>query len=143
MCGLRLRSSGYECQQLEIEARLKEVTETLDESYEKSQGIRDFKILVIPLFVGLRLFSSIIRTFSHISLSMMGVWAFSIYARLSFAVGMRFLLLKPKRVDLKLSVTPIYATFSRMDAIVAGSQLYGRSVFLQCRFLLTLCRLTG
>jgi hypothetical protein len=54
---------------------------------------------------------------------MMGVWAASIYVRLSFVVGMRFLLLKPKRVDLKLSVTPIYATFSRMDAIMDVSQL--------------------
>lgn len=66
-------------------------------------------------------------TFSHISLSMMGAWAFSIYARLSFAVGMRFLLLKPSLVDLKLSVMPIYATFSRMAATADVSQQYGSS----------------
>ena len=57
----------------------------------------------------------------------MGAWAFSIYARLSFAVGMRFLLLKPSLVDLKLSVMPIYATFSRMAATADVSQQYGSS----------------
>jgi len=84
-------------------------------------------MLVIPLLVGLRLFSRIICTLSHTSLSIIGVWAFSIYARISFAVGIRFLLLKPKRVDLKLSVQPIYATFSRIAATADGSQQYGFS----------------
>ena len=69
----------------------------------------------------------IICTLSHSSLSMRGVWAFSIYVRISFAVGIRILLLKPKRVDLKFSVTPIYATFSRINATVVDSQLYGFS----------------
>lgn len=39
-------SGKYQKEQLEIEARLKEVTETLNESYEKSQGIRDFLSLI-------------------------------------------------------------------------------------------------
>ena len=84
-------------------------------------------MLVAPFFVGLRLFARIICTLSHSSLSMRGVWAFLIYVRISFAVGIRFLLLKPKRVDLKFSVTPIYATFSRINATVVDSQLYGFS----------------
>ena len=35
-----MMSGKYQKEQLEIEARLKEVTETLNESYEKSRGIR-------------------------------------------------------------------------------------------------------
>ena len=42
-------------------------------------------------------------------------------------MSIRFLLLKPKRVDLKLSVQPIYATFSRIAATADGSQQYGFS----------------
>ena len=41
-----MMSGKYQKEQLEIEARLKEVTETLNESYEKSQGIRDFLSLI-------------------------------------------------------------------------------------------------
>ena len=41
-----MMSGKYQKEQLEIEARLKEVTETLNESYEKSQGIRDFLFLI-------------------------------------------------------------------------------------------------
>ena len=37
-----MMSGKYQKEQPEIEARLKEVTETLTDSYEKSQGIRDF-----------------------------------------------------------------------------------------------------
>ena len=37
-----MMSGKYQKEQLEIEARLKEVTETLNDSYEKSQGVRDF-----------------------------------------------------------------------------------------------------
>ncbi|MCM1046568.1 MAG: DUF4368 domain-containing protein, partial [Candidatus Gastranaerophilales bacterium] len=39
-------SGKYQKEQLEIEARLKEVSETLAESYEKSQGVRDFLFLI-------------------------------------------------------------------------------------------------
>ena len=38
-----MMSGKYQKEQLEIEARLKEVTETLNESYEKSQGIRNYQ----------------------------------------------------------------------------------------------------
>ncbi len=41
-----MMSGKYQKEQLEIEARLKEVTETLNESYEKSRGIRDFLALI-------------------------------------------------------------------------------------------------
>ena len=41
-----MMSGKYQKEQLEIEARLREVTETLNESYEKSQGIRDFLSLI-------------------------------------------------------------------------------------------------
>ena len=41
-----MMSGKYQKEQLEIEVRLKEVTETLNESYEKSQGIRDFLSLI-------------------------------------------------------------------------------------------------
>ena len=41
-----MMSGKYQKEQLEIEARLKEVTETINESYEKSQGIRDFLSLI-------------------------------------------------------------------------------------------------
>ena len=41
-----MMSGKYQKEQLEIETRLKEVTETLNESYEKSQGIRDFLSLI-------------------------------------------------------------------------------------------------
>ena len=41
-----MMSGKYQKEQLEIEARLKEVTETLNESYEKSQGIRNFLSLI-------------------------------------------------------------------------------------------------
>ena len=41
-----MMSGKYQKEQLEIEARLKEVMETLNESYEKSQGIRDFLSLI-------------------------------------------------------------------------------------------------
>ena len=41
-----MMSGKYQKEQLEIEAKLKEVTETLNESYEKSQGIRDFLSLI-------------------------------------------------------------------------------------------------
>jgi hypothetical protein len=41
-----MMSGKYQKEQLEIEARLKEVTETLTESYEKSQGARDFLSLI-------------------------------------------------------------------------------------------------
>ena len=41
-----MMSGKYQKEQLEIEARLGEVTETLNESYEKSQGIRDFLSLI-------------------------------------------------------------------------------------------------
>ena len=37
-----MMSGKYQKEQLEIEARLKEVTETLSDSYEKTQGVRDF-----------------------------------------------------------------------------------------------------
>ena len=40
-----MMSGKYQKEQLEIEARLKEVTETLNDSYEKSQGVRDFLAL--------------------------------------------------------------------------------------------------
>ncbi len=39
-------SGKYQKEQLEIEARLREVTETLNDSYEKSQGVRDFLSLI-------------------------------------------------------------------------------------------------
>ena len=41
-----MMSGKYQKEQLEIEARLKEVTETLNDSYEKSQGVRDFLSLI-------------------------------------------------------------------------------------------------
>lgn len=41
-----MMSGKYQKEQLEIEARLKEVSETLTESYEKSQGVRDFLSLI-------------------------------------------------------------------------------------------------
>ena len=41
-----MMSGKYQKEQLEIETRLKEVMETLNESYEKSQGIRDFLSLI-------------------------------------------------------------------------------------------------
>ena len=41
-----MMSGKYQKEQLEIEARLRQVTETLNESYEKSQGIRDFLSLI-------------------------------------------------------------------------------------------------
>ena len=41
-----MMSGKYQKEQLEIEARLREVTETLNKSYEKSQGIRDFLSLI-------------------------------------------------------------------------------------------------
>ncbi len=41
-----MMSGKYQKEQLEIEARLREVTEALNESYEKSQGIRDFLSLI-------------------------------------------------------------------------------------------------
>ena len=41
-----MMSGKYQKEQLEIEARLSEVTETLNDSYEKSQGIRDFFSLI-------------------------------------------------------------------------------------------------
>ncbi len=41
-----MMSGKYQKEQLEIEARLKEVTETLGDSYEKSQGVRDFLSLI-------------------------------------------------------------------------------------------------
>ena len=41
-----MMSGKYQKEQLEIEARLREVTGTLNESYEKSQGIRDFLSLI-------------------------------------------------------------------------------------------------
>ena len=41
-----MMSGKYQKEQLETEARLREVTETLNESYEKSQGIRDFLSLI-------------------------------------------------------------------------------------------------
>ena len=44
-CGSQ-KIGKYQKEQLEIEARLKEVTETLNDSYEKSQGVRDFLSLI-------------------------------------------------------------------------------------------------
>ena len=41
-----MMSGKYQKEQLEIEARLKEVTETLSDSYEKTQGVRDFLSLI-------------------------------------------------------------------------------------------------
>ena len=41
-----MMSGKYQKEQLEIVARLKEVTETLGDSYEKSQGVRDFLSLI-------------------------------------------------------------------------------------------------
>ena len=41
-----MMSGKYQKEQLETEARLNEVTKTLNESYEKSQGIRDFLSLI-------------------------------------------------------------------------------------------------
>ena len=41
-----MMSGKYQKEQLEIETRLKEVTDTLNDSYEKSQGIRDFLSLI-------------------------------------------------------------------------------------------------
>ena len=41
-----MMSGKYQKEQLEIEARLKEVMETLNDSYEKSQGVRDFLSLI-------------------------------------------------------------------------------------------------
>ena len=41
-----MMSGKYQKEQIEIEARLKEVTETLNDSYEKSQGVRDFLSLI-------------------------------------------------------------------------------------------------
>ena len=41
-----MMSGKYQKEQLEIEARLKEVTETLNDSYEKTQGVRDFLSLI-------------------------------------------------------------------------------------------------
>ena len=41
-----MMSGKYQKEQLETEARLKEVTETLNDSYEKSQGVRDFLSLI-------------------------------------------------------------------------------------------------
>ncbi len=41
-----MMSGKYQKEQLEIEARLREVTETLNDSYEKSQGVRDFLSLI-------------------------------------------------------------------------------------------------
>ncbi len=41
-----MMSGKYQKEQLKIEARLREVTETLNESYEKSRGIRDFLSLI-------------------------------------------------------------------------------------------------
>ena len=41
-----MMSGKYQKEQLEIEARLKEVTETLNESYEKSRGSVDFLALI-------------------------------------------------------------------------------------------------
>ena len=41
-----MMSGKYQKEQLEIEARLKEVTETLNDSYEKSQCVRDFLSLI-------------------------------------------------------------------------------------------------
>ena len=41
-----LMEGKYQKEQLEIEARVKEVTETLNDSYEKSQGVRDFLSLI-------------------------------------------------------------------------------------------------
>ena len=41
-----MMSGKYQKEQLETEARLREVTETLNESYEKLQGIRDFLSLI-------------------------------------------------------------------------------------------------
>ena len=67
-------------------------------------------MLTLPVLFLLRLPCRITCTFSHTSLSTIGVWAFSIYARLSFKVGILFLLLKPKRVDLKLYVNAVFDT---------------------------------
>jgi site-specific DNA recombinase len=41
-----MMSEKYQNEQLEVETRLKEVSETLNESYEKSQGIQDFLSLI-------------------------------------------------------------------------------------------------
>ena len=41
-----MMSGKYQKEQLEIEARVKEVTETLNDSYEKSQGVHDFLSLI-------------------------------------------------------------------------------------------------
>lgn len=41
-----MMSRKYNKEQLEIEARLREVTETLNESYEKSQRIHNFLSLI-------------------------------------------------------------------------------------------------
>ena len=41
-----MMSGKYQKEQLEIEERLSEVTETLNDSYEKSQGVRDFLSLI-------------------------------------------------------------------------------------------------
>ena len=70
-------------------------------------------MLVIPLLVGLRLFSRIICTLSHTSLSIIGVWAFSIYERYSVAdeaiLGAFFKLLKEKKPD-RITVSDITKT---------------------------------
>lgn len=41
-----MMSEKYQNEQLEVETRLKEVSEMLTESYEKSQGIQDFLSLI-------------------------------------------------------------------------------------------------
>ena len=41
-----MMSEKYQKEQLEVETRLKEVSETLSDSYEKSQGVRDFLSLI-------------------------------------------------------------------------------------------------
>lgn len=41
-----MMSEKYQKEQLEVETRLKEVSETLNDSYEKSQGVRDFLSLI-------------------------------------------------------------------------------------------------
>jgi hypothetical protein len=59
-----MMSGKYQKEQIEIEARLREVTETLNESYEKSQGIRDF-LSLIRNYQGIKELDATILCFRH------------------------------------------------------------------------------